>query len=78
MVNMWILPIGTVDIADELWEIFKNESYVGINYTFGDETVDYSIFNSEDEIKQHVDEHIEKGSYYPSTIWKFVNVIKTW
>ena len=76
MVNMWILPIGTVDIADELWEIFKNESYVGINYTFGDETVDYSIFNSEDEIKQHVDEHIEKGSYYPSTIWKFVNVIK--
>ena len=74
--SMWILPAGTYGTEDESWRIFKNESYIGIDYTFDDETVDYSSFNSQDEIEDYLGKNIGKKSYVPSIIWKFVNDFK--
>ena len=75
-IKMWILPVGRSEIANEAWELFKKESYIGIGYTFGNEKVDYSNFKSLEEIKKFMGKNIRSGSFSPSTVWKFVNEIK--
>lgn len=74
--KMWILPVGRSEIANEAWELFKKESYIGIGYTFGNKNVDYSTFKSLNEIKKFMGKKIGERSYSPSTVWKFVNEFK--
>ena len=74
--RMWILPVGRSEIANEAWELFKKESYIGIGYTYGDKSVDYSTFKSLEEIKKFMGDNIRSGSFAPSTVWKFVNEFK--
>ena len=74
--RIWLLPIGSSEIANDAWELFKKESYFGIDYTFGNNDVDYSAFNSLHEIKEFMGENISSNSYFPSTVWKFVNSFK--
>lgn len=74
--KMWILPAGRSEIANETWELFKKESYIGIDYTFGNKNVDYSTFKSLEAIKKFMGDNIRSGSFAPSTVWKFVNEFK--
>ena len=74
--RMWILPAGRSEIANDAWELFKKESYIGIGYTFGNKTVDYSTFKSLEAIKKFMGKNIKSGSFAPSTVWKFVNEFK--
>ena len=74
--RMWILPVGRSEIANEAWELFKKESYIGIDYTFGNKDVDFSTFKNVNEIKKFMGKKIGDRSYSPSTVWKFVNEFK--
>ncbi len=74
--KMWILPAGRSEIANEAWELFKKESYIGIGYTFGNKDVDFSTFKSLNEIKKFMGKNVVPKSYFPSTVWKFVNEFK--
>ena len=74
--RIWLLPTGSSEIANDAWELFKKESYIGIDYTYGNNKVDYSTFNSLHEIKKFMGNNIVSNSYAPSTVWKFVNEFK--
>ena len=74
--RIWLLPTGSSDIANDAWELFKKESYIGIDYTFGNDEVDYSTFTSLNDIKKFMGNNISSNSYAPSTVWKFVNSFK--
>jgi len=76
MINMWILPVGRSEIANDAWDLFKKESYMGIDYTFGNEEVDFTTFKNLKEVKEFMGDNIGEKSYSPSTVWKFVNEIK--
>ena len=76
LLRMWILPAGRSEIANDAWELFKKESYIGIGYTFGNKDVDYSTFKSLEAIKKFMGKNIRSGSFAPSTVWKFVNEFK--
>lgn len=74
--RIWKIASGDSAIADELWDIFKKESYVGISFTYGHEDVDYSKFKNKQAIGLFLKDDVSPRSMAPSSIWKFVNVIK--
>ena len=55
-----------------MWDIFKKESYVGIDYSYGNFNIDYSKFKSQNDIKSFLGDKITSKSVVPSTIWKFI------
>ncbi len=75
-VNIWKITAGKNEVSDEVWDIFKKESYVGIDYSYGNSNIDYSKFKSQNDIKSFLGDKITSKSVAPSTIWKFINVVK--
>lgn len=79
--NIWRIAPGSIEIAKEAWEFFKENNLVGIG-TWGlkngaSENIDYSKFNTPEEIKNEIMKYnISKSSQGPSMIWNFVHNIK--
>lgn len=74
--KIWKIASGDSEVADESWDIFKKEGYVGIGFTYGHEDVDYSKFKNKQAISLFLKDDVSPRSIAPSSIWKFVNVIK--
>lgn len=74
--KIWKIASGDKEVADESWDIFKKEGYVGIGFTYGHNDVDYSTFKNKQAISLFLKNDIVPKSFAPSTIWKFVNVIR--
>ena len=74
--RIWKIASGDSEVADESWDIFKKESYVGIGFTYGHDDVDYSKFKNKQAISLYLKDDVSPRSIAPSSIWKFVNVIK--
>ena len=74
--KVWKIASGDSEIADESWDIFKKEGYVGVGFTYGHDDVDYSKFKNKQAISLFLKDDVSPRSIAPSSIWKFVNVIK--
>lgn len=74
--RIWKIASGDSEVADESWDIFKKEGYVGVGFTYGHEDVDYSEFKNKNAISLFLKDDVSPRSIAPSSIWKFVNVIK--
>ena len=74
--RIWKIASGDSEIADESWDIFKKEGYVGIGFTYGHDDVDYSKFKNKHAISLFLKDDVSPRSIAPSSIWKFVNVIQ--
>ena len=74
--KIWKIASGDSEIADESWDIFKKEGYVGIGFTYGHDDVDYSKFKNKQAISLFLKDDVSPRSIAPSSIWKFVNVIQ--
>ena len=74
-VKVWNIAAGTSDVYDAAWDEFKRNSYIGIGFNFTDD-VDYSSFETKDDLKEFVLQYSEKGSLAPGMIWNFAKNIK--
>ena len=74
--KIWKIASGDSEVADESWDVFKKEGYVGIGFTYGHDDVDYSQFKNKQAIALYLKDDVSPRSIAPSTIWKFVNIIR--
>ena len=71
--TIWSMNISTHDNYDELWKLFHDNSLISIDYLIEDTSIDYSPFETEEEITEHLNEDSSNKS---RLINRFVNEIK--
>ena len=74
--RIWKIASGDSEVADEAWDVFKKEGYVGVGFTYGHDDVDYTEFKNKFAISRFLKDDVKPKSIAPSSIWKFVNVIQ--
>ena len=74
--KIWKIASGDSEVADETWDEFKKEGYVGFGFTYGHDDVDYTEFKNKFAISRFLKDDVKPKSIAPSSIWKFVNVIR--
>ena len=71
--TIWSMNVSTRDNHDESWNLFKEDSCISIDYSIEDTSIDYSRFETKEEIAEYLgDENSNKSRL----IHMFVNDIK--
>jgi MoxR-like ATPase len=73
-VQVWQIYPGTQDVMGHLWQLFKNEGYIGVGWF---KNKDYRIYKSKNDVKNDL---IKNGksdkTYTHQMIWDFTHSIK--
>ena len=76
--RVWKVQPGNKNVVEKGWEIFKEDEYVAINFTYDDKDVDFSQFKNKTQIKQFIaekDPNLKKIVSH-NFIWNFVKEMK--
>ena len=72
-IMIWRIAPGESEISNEAWKEFKQESYIGVGFNYGD--VDYTTFKNKWAMDKYLDGAGVKAPS-KSMLWKFVNWIR--
>ena len=71
--TIWSMNVSTRDNYEESWNLFKDESCISIDYLIEDTVIDYSRFETKEEIAEYLD---DENSNKSGLIYRFVNDIE--
>ena len=74
--NIWSMNVSKKDSYENMWNLFKENSCVSIDYWIHNKSIDYSSFNNVNEIKGYLKDSLAENSREPTLINIFVNGIK--
>lgn len=75
-VRVWRIAPGSIEIADDAWEDFKKNNYVGVGFSEGRDDFDFSKFRNKWEFKQYLTPYIPNPTISTNMLWNFVKWIK--
>ena len=74
--NIWSMNVSKKDSYENMWNLFKENSCVSIDYWIHNKSIDYSSFNNVNEIKGYLKDSLAENSREPTLINIFVNGIR--
>ncbi|SDA57349.1 MrcB family domain-containing protein [Methanobrevibacter millerae] len=75
-VRIWRISPGSYEDADDAWNDFKKNSYVGVGFSREDEERDFSKFKNKWQFKQYLTPELSNPTVSTNMIWKFVKWIR--
>lgn len=75
-IGIWRIAPGESDVADEAWDKFKNDSYIGVGFERDGDCPDFREFKNKYVINNYLNGNAFETKHSTGMLWKFVNWIK--